>query len=586
MNKKHILFSALVLVGLSWFGCEPTELDKPNIGSAPTAEELDFTITQGSDPYHFVIVNTSSVKGVASWDLGNGMKDKGDSVIAYYPLAKTYSITLTLYTSGGSTSKAKEFEQTETDWSYLESPIITALTGGVDAPNGKTWVIDSLSEAHLGVGPTDSYSPSWWAAAPLAKSGHFLYDDEFTFKLVGFAYTINTHGATHVNHDGNADEDGIAGGYYTSAIWNDAYDIDMNTNDAARGELTWSISEENGKYYIQVSSQAGNISYDDGNPRVYEVLEWSENFFHLRTAGGAARYHKLIPKGYVRPTVSFNLNVASTTNPNEYSFTLQDLQVPTDFTISNIVYDFGDGSTYQTTNGSEVVLHTYMRKGDYASNVTVTANEQNFTKSVTVNVTANHPSYQEYLLDAMVMYNDFGETTLVPMQVDQSDGGATLEIVSNPDNSLYPNRSAHCALFTKYNAQWANAYTRLPDGYRFDLTLQPIFKVLVYGNAGDQILLKLENTDRGGNAWQTGTYDVIYTIQNDNKWEIAEFNFAGVGAGWDWTGDIYTSDVTTDPNFNTDFYNIVRIMINPGNSGGTFSVHLDDLAGPHIEGLK
>lgn len=586
MNKRHIIFSALVLVGLTWFGCEPMELDKPNIGNAPTAEQLDFTITPGDDAFHFVITNTSTVKGIANWDLGNGVKAVGNSVTAYYPIAKTYNITLTLYASGGSTSKTKEFEQTETDWPYLESPIITALTGGVDAPNGKTWVIDSLTEAHLGVGPADSYSPVWWAAAPLAKSGHYLYDDEFTFKLVGFTYTIDTHGKTHVNHDGNADEDGLSAGYYVSSFWNDAYDIDMNTNDAARGELTWSISEENGKYYIQISSQSGNISYDDGNPRKYEVLEWNENFFHLRSVGGAARYHKIIPKGYIRPTISYTLNITATAIPNEYTFALEDLTVPSSFTISNITYDFGDGSSYQTTDGAEVVTHTYMRKGNYNAKVTVTANGQDFVKTSTVAVAANHPTYQEYLLDAMVMYNDFGETTLVPMQVDQSDGGATLEIVTNPNNTLYPNRSAHCALFTKYNSQWANAYTRLPDGYRFDLTKQTVFKVLVYGKAGDQVLLKLENTDRGGNAWQTGTHDLIYTIQNDNKWEIAEFNFAGVGAGWDWTGDIFTGDVTTDSRFNKDFYNVVRIMINPGNNGGTFSVHLDDLAGPHIEGLK
>ncbi|MCI0522785.1 MAG: hypothetical protein L0Y37_03930, partial [Bacteroidales bacterium] len=107
-----------------------------------------------------------------------------------------------------------------------------------------------------------------------------------------------------------------------------------------------------------------------------------------------------------------------------------------------------------------------------------------------------------------------------------------------------------------------------------------------YGKAGDQILLKLENTDKGGNAWQTGTYDLIYTIKKDNTWEVAEYNFNGVGAGWDWTGDIYTTNIVADDRFNHDFYNVVRIMCNPGNGSGTHSFYFDDLSGPHVEGIQ
>ncbi|QKG80675.1 PKD domain-containing protein [Tenuifilum thalassicum] len=266
MKRKNIIIAALALIGFAWYGCEPMEPDKPSIGNAPTEDQLDFQIIPGDDAFHYILVNASSIPGVPNWDLGNGNKYVGDSAVAYYPSPGTYTIKLTLYAKGGSTTISKTHEQTETDWEFFANPLITALTGGADAPNGKTWVIDSLSDAHLGVGPADSYSPVWWAAAPLAKSGHHLYDDEFTFKLVGFEYNINTHGSTHVNHDGNADEDGIAGGYYISELWSDAYDIDLTTNDAARGPLTWSIVEEDGKSYIVISSQSGNISYDDGNP--------------------------------------------------------------------------------------------------------------------------------------------------------------------------------------------------------------------------------------------------------------------------------------------------------------------------------
>jgi hypothetical protein len=98
-------------------------------------------------------------------------------------------------------------------------------------------------------------------------------------------------------------------------------------------------------------------------------------------------------------------------------------------------------------------------------------------------------------------------------------------------------------------------------------------------------LLKLENTDRGGNAWQTGTADVTYTIKKTNTWEVAEYNFNGVGAGYNWTGDIYTTNIAADSRFNNGFYNVVRIMLNGGVGTGTHQFYLDDLSGPHVEGI-
>jgi hypothetical protein len=181
----------------------------------------------------------------------------------------------------------------------------------------------------------------------------------------------------------------------------------------------------------------------------------------------------------------------------------------------------------------------------------------------------------------MITYNDFSEVQVFPVLGQD----CSVTIVDNP-SKIYPNKSTKVAYYTKSNNQWANAYMQLNAGYRFDLRLQQIFKVYVYGKAGDQILLKLENTDKGGNAWQTGTYDLIYTIQKDNTWEVAEYDFNGVGAGWDWTGDIFTSNIITDDRFNHDFYNVVRIMCNPGNGSGTHSFYFDDLSGPHVEGIQ
>lgn len=585
MKKRIFLISSLLVIGFLWYGCEPVETDKPAIGAAPTAEQLSFVVSPGADDFHFKIINTSSVKGIANWDLGNGAKAIGDTVVGYYPLEKSYTIKLTLYASGGTAFTTQDFAQTKTDYSYFEDPLLIAISGGPEAVAGKTWVVDSTTAGHFGVGPADARTPTWWSANPLDKAGHFLYDDEFTFKLIGFSYSVNSHGKTYASHDGAAK--GLTAGYYTAKTWEDANDEDLTTNDDARGSMTWLVDKVGETYFIKFAQPGAVLGYDDGQDRTYEVLEFNENFLYVRSVDAAdARYHKLIPKGYAMPTVAFNYSVVTTANVNEYSFSLANVVVPTGFTVNSVVYDFGDGNTQEVSATSDVVTYTYMRKGVYPTSVKIKTSNGTFTKSFTATVANNHPSYTPYLLNAMVMYNDFGETSLIPMSFDKSDGSGSLTVVSNPDATKYPNRSAHAAKFTKTNAQWANANMLLPAGYRFNLTQQSTFKILVYGNAGDQVLMKLENTDYGGDAWKTGTHDFIYTIKESNKWEIAEFNFAGVGAGFDWTGQIFTADITTDSRFNDNFYNVARIMVNPGNNGGTFSFHFDDFAGPHVEGLK
>jgi len=582
--KNKFFIIVLAFIGVYLASCEPVTMEKPDIGTPPSESQMSFTITPGDDDFHVVITNTSSVTGIANWDLGNGSKATGNEVVASYSLADTYTITLTLITKGGTGTSSQDYEQIETDYSIFTDPLYIALSGGVDAVDGKTWVLDSLNEGHLGIGGAYTNVPDWWHGNPLEKSGHYLYDDEFTFKIAGFFYDCNTHGATHVNFDWGAFDAGIAAGYYTGVVGldGDTYDRDASTDDAARGSLTWSVIEEDGKSFIQMSAPGGVLGYDGGLDRKYEILEWSENFLYVRsTKDGGARYNKLIPKGYVKPTISYDLNVTASASANEYNVSLTNVSIPSGLTIDNITFDFGNESSTETTETTAVHTVTYMRAGTYTITSTIISGTETFVNTQTIVVANNHPSYVEYLLDAMVMYNDFGETTAMTVGAEN----CTVEVVANPDKSIWPNRSNNCAKYTKVNQEWANANMQLPTGYRFDLRSQSTFKILVYGTAGQTVLLKLENTDRGGNAWQTGT-ELTYTIQETNKWEIAEYSFAGVGAGWDWTGDIYTGDVTTDPNFNQGFYNIIRIMYQPGDNSQEYSFYFDDLAGPHIEGLK
>ena len=100
-------FAAMFAASVLFFACDPQLDDKPDIGQAPTDAQVDFTITPGSNDFNFTIANTSSVTGIATWDLGNGSKASTTDVTGYYPLPGDYTITLTLVTRGGTVKKSK-----------------------------------------------------------------------------------------------------------------------------------------------------------------------------------------------------------------------------------------------------------------------------------------------------------------------------------------------------------------------------------------------------------------------------------------------------------------------------------------------
>lgn len=587
---KNKIFSKLVglLALVLIFGCDPFMDENPDAGLVlpPDASQLDFSVTQGSDAYHYNVEITSptSIDGIykVTFDLGNGSVVKETSATAYYPLPGTYTIKMTVTTNGGSTSITKTQETTETDYSIFTDETYVALTGGIDDADGKTWVVDAESQGHFGVGPTGGNGLEWWSAPPFAKDQTGAYDDELTFVLNGFKVTYENHGVSFVKGY-TKDDPNLASLYLNPRQNQDDYDVDYATPVTG----SWTINEKDGKTFLSfISDKPIFPGFDVGAlNQEYEIVSISENYLELTCFSAYEDWTKwhfiLRNKDYEKPKITFDVAVNPGAGVNEFDVTVGNANIPAGQSIDKVVVDFGDGTVDESDNYMDVFSHVYMRKGNYAVKVTVTTSVETTETMLNAVVADNHPDYQEFLLDQIVMYADFSEVMMAPVEGQD----CFVAVADNPDRT-YPNKSSKVGFYSKSNQQWANAFMVLPAGYRFDLRQKHTFKMKVYGKAGDKVLLKLENTDKGGNAWQTGTYDVIYTIQNDNTWEIAEFNMAGVGAGWDWTGDQFTGDVVTDDRFNHDFYNVVRIMLNPGVGDGTHEFYFDELAGPHVEGIK
>ena len=113
---KSINFGVIALLLISVTLIYSCKKEKVNtLGAVPTASQVLIQKTAGVDANHWVLKNVSTTNGIAYWDLGNGSVLSGDSVVAFYPDVDTYTIALTLVTSGGMASSSITHSQTTPD---------------------------------------------------------------------------------------------------------------------------------------------------------------------------------------------------------------------------------------------------------------------------------------------------------------------------------------------------------------------------------------------------------------------------------------------------------------------------------------
>ena len=225
--------------------------------------------------------------------------------------------------------------------------------GGVSAINGKTWALDSLAQGHLGVGAAGGPGLEWWSAAPLAKQGvKVLYDDLINFNITGFAATYTNHGKSYVK-DFRKDDPA-----YSNPVQNDTdYEV---TFTPAPG--TWMVEESGGKTYLKLSSTKPifpvfDVGAVDGK---YQILNIEENLLVMVAIGGDGNgwHYQLIPAGYVKPTITYTVNATEGTD-NDVACSVTGYTIPAGQSVTDIAWNFGDGSAEVTGGKDEVVHHVY-----------------------------------------------------------------------------------------------------------------------------------------------------------------------------------------------------------------------------------
>ena len=279
---KTLLLSILS-IGLALVACQKYE---PSLGPAPTDADAQFTMAPSAANVNIIELSASNPSLQCVWDFGNGSKAQGANVTATYPYAGTYTIKLTVFAKGGSRSSTQEVTIANDDFTLLNNPYYTLLTGGVNGPGFKVWVLDSAASGHMGVGPDPESAlgatPEWWAAGAGEKPGCGIYDDQYVFHLAGFKFDMITNGDVYV-HNTIANE--FPGSFQNLFDYTAPFADQLNES--------WLLTEDTDPT-ITISGSAFLGFYT--GPRVYKILSATDSTLHLQYghhAGGLKWYLKL-----------------------------------------------------------------------------------------------------------------------------------------------------------------------------------------------------------------------------------------------------------------------------------------------------
>ncbi|GHT63063.1 hypothetical protein FACS189451_09070 [Bacteroidia bacterium] len=469
--KKIIKFTLMLFAAaLVLAACAPQEFDDYQLGSigSISSDQIAFTYTKSPRSNNILIfTNTSDIKVPYSytWNLGNGTITKDQSPTGVYPKAGSYTIALTVSSADGNTViKTQTIVIEKDDDSLLDTPTYRMLTGGQENANGKTWVFDQHN---------------LYAAEVAKETGK----DVKGFMGLG---PLNSFGQSWWG--AGPDEKS-----YEAAGWR-LYDFKFNFNqnglkltitNAGFGYGRNACMNNGGFSAINVEGDDATFNYDGGN---YSFSAKDGNNYPVLTLSGNAFM------GYYAGTQDYDI-------------------------------------IYLTEEVLAVCAHNLIESQDW---VLVFIRED-------LNV-AEPPIVKT--LQEVPLSDNFEGSPAVPFVYDDM-GDLTNASYQNPA-PVPVNQSSKVFLYQKSEAFYSNISYTTTD-YLFDLTSQNKIRMKVYipsyndyvtdGNvAGDwiankkllkKVAVKLQDSSKGGNAWETQT-EIVKTDLETDKWLDLEFDFSSV----------------------------------------------------------
>jgi hypothetical protein len=234
-----------------------------------------------------VTVSTSATDAISyKIDFGDGtfkLVSGGDVLHKYSnPGTADYTIVVTAIGTGGVTSTT-----TKKITVFVAFNIPDAIVQNLTKGSSQTWVIDRLTLGHVGVGPADAYTSSYYSAAPNERS-ECLYDDEVTFTKDGTGINMT------VNNKGQSFFIAAATQFYGKAGGDNCYDLDVTgTRKLVFMDATSASTAANSTRIQFTVPGNGLISLGTGGS-TYEIMELTETGITLRciSIDGLAWYQK------------------------------------------------------------------------------------------------------------------------------------------------------------------------------------------------------------------------------------------------------------------------------------------------------
>lgn len=403
MKNLYKIIAFVAIMSFSFYSCT----EEYELGAEPQSSQLDFSATPNSGkPNVISFKNTSSVSGVALWDLGNSVTGKGEEVSGSYALAGEYTVTMTLYTSGGSTSISKVITVANDDPTLLDTPFYNALTGGNTNPNGKTWVFDQYVTGHFGIGPTTDSGPSWWSCPVDGKIESCLYDNEFTFKLEGFTLIWTNKGKIYTNEAGRA---ALAGLGYPNSSVPGAGDFDVEYTP--KSSYTYSLDEASSTITLSNDAFFGHYA----GVSTYKIVSLTDDELYMycdsKTENGNRWWYRFIPKEKnIKPSIELK---AVALSDNFESETPKVEFVGEDMGSFTSPY-YGNPAPFGINTSAKVYL--YQKTSAFYSNISFTATSYNFdlSKINKVRMKVFIPEYNDYTTENSVAGDWISNNKLLP----------------------------------------------------------------------------------------------------------------------------------------------------------------------------
>ncbi|MBD1384660.1 PKD domain-containing protein [Mucilaginibacter rigui] len=283
-----ICLAAVIIV----IGCKKQEY---TFGKIVTPKDLTLsTVIEGADAANpagagsgNVTIKTSATGAISyKIDFGDGntkIVSEGELVHKYTnPGTSDYTIVVSAIGTGGVTTTTT---QKITVFVAFEIPaaIMKNLTNG----SSQTWVIDRKTPGHVGVGPLDTYTSTYYSAQPDERA-ECLYDDEITFTKDGSSINMT------INNKGQSFFTAAATAFYGKSGGDNCYDLDVTgvKKLAFMDATSGSTSANSTRIQFTVPGN-GLIAFGTGGT-TYELMELTATNITVRSIGidGLAWYQK------------------------------------------------------------------------------------------------------------------------------------------------------------------------------------------------------------------------------------------------------------------------------------------------------